>query len=156
MQTERRPRLENRLGHYLARRWGEVERRIAIGGRVYPDGGMVVDGWPPSSPSAQWKEGDGGSHHKAVQVFAEVHNRESIIVARAVEGMTELQRLVMWLVYVEGRGAAKAAWAENPTLGRDQVYRLLHECVSRIEEMDVQEKSEKSEKSSGKVEAVLG
>lgn len=151
MQTERRPRLENRTGHYLARRWGEVERRIAVGGRVYPDGGMVVDGWPPSSPSAQWKEGDGGSHHKAVQVFAEVHNRESIIVARAVGSMTEFQRLVMWLVYVEGRGVPKTVWLENDSIGRNKLYEVLHTCVSLIEEMDEEGGRDKSEKSSGQV-----
>lgn len=141
---ERRPRLENRVGHYLARRWGDVERRIVLGGRVYPDGHMVVDGWPPRSPGAQWKDGDSGTHKELRQVFPEVHTRESIVVARAHAQMSELQRLVMRLVYVEGMGNAKSAWAANPGIGRDAVYRLLHGCMDLIESEDGQEKYEKS------------
>jgi DNA-directed RNA polymerase specialized sigma24 family protein len=142
--TQRRVRLETRIGHYLARQWGEVERRIAIGGKVYPDGGIVVDGWPSHSPSAQWKEGDAGSHRKPTQVFQEVHNADSIRVAQAVTAMSELQRLVMRLVYVEGHGHAKSAWIANPGIGRDAVYRILHECMSVIEAESPQEKYEKS------------
>lgn len=129
----RRPRLQTRAGHYCARIWGDVERRIAIGGRVYPDGGMVIDGWPPNSPSAQWKEGDGGSHRKHTQKFAEVHTRESLLVARALDGMTELERLVMRLVYVEGHGVPKAVWVANAAIGRNRLYEILHSCVTQIE-----------------------
>ena len=139
-----RPRLQNRMGHYCARIWGDVERRIAIGGKVFPDGGMVVDGWPPTSPSAQWKEGDGGSHRRHVQKFAEVHNRESLLVARAAAGMTELERLVMWMVYVEGRGVPKAVWTENPAIGRNKLYEVLHSCMTQIEAEEGRDKSENS------------
>lgn len=139
-----RPRLQNRTGHYCARIWGEVERRIAIGGVVYPDGGMVVDGWPPSSPSAQWKEGDGGSHRRHTQKFAEVHNRESLLVARATASMTELERMVLRMVYVEGRGVPKAVWMANTAIGRNKLYEVLHSCMAHIEAEEGRDKSENS------------
>lgn len=140
----KRTRLENRVGHYLARRWGEVQRRIAIGGVVYPDGQMVVDGWSSRSPSAQWKDNSGGaSYRKPSQPFPEVHDRDSIIVARCIDQMTEPQRIVLWIVYVEGRGIAKAAWLARPGISRDAVYRLLHESLDIIEKNDGQEMSEK-------------
>lgn len=132
-KRDRRPRLETRLGHYCARCWGDVERRIAIGGKVYPDGGMVVDGWPSTSPSAQWKEGDGGSHRSHRQHFEEVHTRESLVVVRAMVDMTELERLILRLVYVEGRGAPKVVWAVNKVIGRNRLYELLHGALARIE-----------------------
>lgn len=128
----RRPRLENRPGHHCAREWGNVERRIAIGGKVYPDGGMVVDGWPPRSPSAQWKDGDGGTHRELRQVFPEVHNQDSLMVARALDRMTVVQRALMWLVYVEGRGYLKGVRDESG-LSRDRFYAVLGTALDVVE-----------------------
>lgn len=128
----RRPRLENRPGHHCAREWGVVERRIALGGRVYPDGHMVVDGWPPRSPSAQWKDGDGGTHKELRQVFPEVHTQDSLLVARALERMTGLQRALMWLVYVEGRGYLKGVRDESG-LSRDRFYAVLGTALDVVE-----------------------
>ncbi|MEY4402302.1 MAG: hypothetical protein RIR91_337 [Verrucomicrobiota bacterium] len=151
-KNERRTRLQNRTGHYLAREWGEVERRIALGGVVYPDGGMVIDGWPQTSPCAQWNSGDGGSSgpRKHVQHFAEVHTRESVLVCRALARMTELERLILRLVYVEGRGAPKTVWLATTAIGRNKLYEVLHGALSRIEEEgDREEGRDKSENSSG-------
>ena len=77
-------RLENRAGHKLARQWGDDQRRISLGGKVFADGGQIVDGWPSKSPVSSWNEGDGGSHKKASQVFPEVFTADGLIVRRAV------------------------------------------------------------------------
>ena len=130
---QRRPRLESRWGHHAARAWGDCERRIHLGGRVFPDGGMIVDGWPPTSPSAQWREGDGGSHRRHVQKVAEVYDTpEALVVSRAVATMPATMRGVLWLVYVEGRGVAKRV-RDDSGLARDRFYILLGCALDLIE-----------------------
>lgn len=128
-------RLENRTGHKMARCWGDDQRRITLGGKVFADGRQVVDGWPSKSPVSSWNEGDGGSHKKAAQVFPEVWTEDGVIVRRALEQMTEIQRLVMWAVYVEGYGSAKRGRFEIH-IGRNRFYDELDRALSIIETIE--------------------
>ena len=94
---------------------------------------MIVDGWPPTSPSAQWREGDGGSHRRHVQRFAEVYDTpEALIVSRSVATMPAAMRGVLWLVYVEGRGIAKRV-RDDSGLARDRFYSMLSCALDIIE-----------------------
>lgn len=125
-------RKEKRAGHRAAIQWGIDQRRIAIGGKVYPDGGMIVDGWPAKSPTGNWRDGDSGSHKKAVQVFPEVWSPYGVIVRRAVERLTERQREVLWATYVEGAGSAKRG-RFSVLCGRNAFYDELDRCLTVIE-----------------------
>ncbi len=132
-RSDRRPRMESRWGHQAARAWGDCERRIHLGGRVYPDGGRVVDGWPPVSPCAQWKDGEGVSHRQHRQRFLEVfETQEALLVSRVLVNMPASMRCVLWLVYVEGRGAAKRV-REEAGMGRDRFYNTLATALDMIE-----------------------
>ena len=136
MSSERK-RKEKRAGHRAAIEWGIDQRRIAIGGKVYPDGGMVVDGWPSKSPSGNWPDGDKGSHKKAVQVFHEVWSNYGYIVRRAVERMSERQREVLWATYVEGAGNAKRG-RFVVLCGRNAFYDELDRVLTIIESVMVE------------------
>jgi hypothetical protein len=125
-------RLENRAGHKMARQWGDDQRRISLGGKVFADGGQIVDGWPSKSPVSSWNEGDGGSHKKAAQVFPEVFTAEGLTVRRALESMTETQRFILWAVYVEGYGSAKRGRFEVH-IGRNRFYDELDRALTAIE-----------------------
>jgi len=129
-------RLETRVGHKMARAWGDDQRRISLGGKVYPDGQQVVDGWPSRSPSAQWRDGDSGGHKKAVQVFPEVWSLDGVVVRRAIEEMTERQRAILWAVYVEGHGSAKRGRFEVEC-GRNAFYADLDRALNLIGAMEV-------------------
>lgn len=130
---ERRERLETRWGHQAARQWGEDERRIQIGGKVYADGFRVVDGWPSHSPAMQWKDGDGGSHKRSSQHFAEVWTTDDAWRTRvAYEHMPEPMRAIMWLVYVEGGGVPKRV-RERAGISRDAFYNVLWCCLDMVE-----------------------
>ena len=129
-------RLEKRVGHRIAKGWGEDQRRIALGGKVFPDGGQIVDGWPRLSASSRWNEGDGGSHKRAALVFPEVWSLDGLTVRRAIEDMTERQRAILWAVYVEGRGSAKAGRFEV-MCGRNAFYADLDHALTLIESMEL-------------------
>lgn len=125
-------RLERRGGHLAAKEWGKCERRIVMGGVLYPDGRRTEDGWPSHSPSAQWKDGDGGSHRRASQIFPEVFTRDALTVRRAIERMTVPMRDVVWLVYVTGNGVAKRV-RDDAGMGRDRFYDLLGRALDVVE-----------------------
>ena len=129
-------RLETRAGHRMARNWGDDQRRISLGGKVFADGGQIVDGWPSKSPVSSWNEGDGGSHKKAAQVFPEVWSLDGLVVRRAVEDMTERQRAILWAVYVEGRGSAKRARFEVEC-GRNVFYSELDHALTLVESVEI-------------------
>jgi len=129
-------RLETRAGHRMARNWGDDQRRISLGGKVFADGGQIVDGWPSRSPSAQWKDGDSGGYKQAVQVFPEVWSLDGLVVRRAVEDMTERQRAILWAVYVEGRGSAKRARFEVEC-GRNVFYSELDHALTLVESVEI-------------------
>lgn len=131
-------RLETRAGHRMARQWGDDQRRITLGGKVFADGQQVVDGWPSKSPVSQWNEGDGGSHKKAAQVFPEVFTADGLVVRQALEHMTEIQRFILWAVYVEGAGYAKRARFEVH-IGRNKFYDELDRALSTIEFLNLPE-----------------
>lgn len=128
-------RLESRDGHKIAKIWADDQRRILLGGKVYADGYQVVDGWPQLSATSRWNEGDGGSYKAVKQHFPEVYSKEGLIVRRAIETMTERQRAILWAVYVEGRGRAKAGRFEIHC-GRNVFYADLDHALTLIETME--------------------
>jgi len=128
--------MRHKRGHDLAQAWASDQRRITLGGRVFADGGVEVDGWPGRSPSAQWKEGDGGSHKKATQVFPEVWSAEGLTVRRAIERMSEIERAVLWSVYVEGYGSARRGRFQT-MMPRNAFYDHLAHALATIENADI-------------------
>lgn len=129
-----RKRLEQRKGHMAALEWGECQRRITLGGKVFADGHQIVDGWPSRSPSAQWRDGDSGNHKTVSQVFPEVFTQGALVVRQAMEHMSPVAKGVMWLVYVEGYGSPKRV-REMANMSRDRFYASLGCAIDQVEWM---------------------